>query len=101
MPRVCRKRGKGGIKQSEEKWVEKFGLKFQMEIIVFQLQGRNRDQRIDTQLVQGPCVVHGRAGKGIFSFSLSIVPVKNVFLLNHMEQAHGFLEKGPLSSHGH
>lgn len=77
------------------------GSNSEWRIIVFQLQSRNRDQIIDIQLVQGPCVVRGRAGKGIFYFSLSIAPVKNVFLLNHMQQAHGFLEKGPLSSHGH
>lgn len=59
------------------------------------------DQGIDTQLVQGLCVVHGGAGKAIFYFSLSLVPVKNVFLINDMQQARGFLENGPLSSHGH
>lgn len=39
------------------------------------------------------------AGKGIFCFSLSLVPVKNVFLVDDMQ--HWFLENGPLSSHGH
>ena len=52
-------------------------------------------------VVQGPCVGHGRAGKDIPYFSPLIVSVKNVLLLNGMQQVHGFLEKVPLSSHGH
>lgn len=52
-------------------------------------------------VVQGLCVVHGRAGKDIPYFSPLIVSVMNVLLLNDMQQVHGVLEKVPLRSHCH
>lgn len=44
-------------------------------------------------VVQRPRVVHGRAEKNIPYFSPLIFFVKNVFLLNDMQQVHECLEK--------
>ena len=52
-------------------------------------------------VVQGPCVVHGRAGKDIPCFNPLIVSVKNVLLFNDMQHVHGFLEKVLLRSQSH
>lgn len=54
-----------------------------------------------TVVVQGPCAVHGRAGKDISYFSPLIVSVNNLLLVNDMQQVNGFLEKVPPSLRGH
>jgi len=51
-----------------------------------------------SMFVQVPCAVHGTAGTGIPYFSPLIVSVKNVLLLNDMQQVLGFLEMMSQSS---